>query len=87
MKKNTVFYFNIKLGLNLVISMRRTFKSMFSWKIINKDKSNYRFLLIVLAILFALISGVTIFNTKNLKYAINEKTKSVCFRCVFAIIK
>lgn len=55
--------------------MGRIFESMSSWNIVNRDKVYYRNLLIVLAILFAFISGVTILNTRNLKNAIDEKTK------------
>ena len=55
--------------------MGRIFESMSSWNIVNRDKVYYRNLLIVLAILFAFISGVTILNTRNLKNAIDEKTR------------
>lgn len=55
--------------------MGRIFESMSSWNIVNRDKVNYRKLLVILAILFAFISMVTIINTRNLKYAIDEKTK------------
>ena len=51
--------------------MGRIFESMSSWNIVNRDKVYYRNLLIVLAILFAFISGVTILNTRNLKNAID----------------